>query len=77
MTGLLGQWRTWLVLAIAIQTALVLPYLGEETCQEYRLAELVTVLVYEVGIVGGCMFRAGMLFARSTDTRAPDEPSAR
>jgi hypothetical protein len=59
-----GDWQTWILIALTVQVLLILPYFGEETTQYYGFAEFVSLLISEVGLVGGALFRAGMLYAR-------------
>jgi hypothetical protein len=66
MSDILRRWTTWVGIAVALQVALVAPYFGDTRTTSYGFSELVYIVIQEAVIVGGCMFRAGMLYPRQS-----------
>lgn len=60
MSDFLQRWTTWIGFAVALQIAFVAPFLGDEVESSYGAPEVVYLLIQEVAIIGGCMFRAGI-----------------
>ena len=58
------QWWPWVALALGIQLLAFCPYLGSEQLVTYGPYELLVLLVWEIGFVGGAMFRAGTVYAQ-------------
>jgi hypothetical protein len=53
---------TWVWLAIGIELIAYVPYTGEPQLIRYSLDLVIVSALFQVAVVGGCMFRAGQLY---------------
>lgn len=75
------QWWPWVAVAAGLQLFAVVPYVTSEVTVRYGPYEVLLLLVWQLGIIGGAMFRAGMVFAKQASGgpspgAAPDQPGA-
>lgn len=60
---MLSTWTTWVGAAIAVEILIHAPFIGETVTTRYTIGAVTWSVVLQIVAVGGCMFRAGMLYA--------------